>query len=152
MGTLRLEPKTKPMDPELYSELRAILLEAERASTDSRTYWDLDEEEIPKQVRRDFLHVAEREHISLTVRRSGSSLELRFAAPQETGPRRISAAEARQRILDALTANGGPLKKSEILDRTGVPGSTWNLRIKELIGDGSVTAQGERRGRQYSVV
>ena len=153
LGTLRFESKTKAMDPELYNELRAILREAQRASNRSRAYWDLDEGEVPLKVRKDFLHVAGKENIPLKIRRSrgSSTLELRFMGQQNTAPKKVSAEEIRQRVLDVLTASGSPLKKGEIVGPADISPFSWNLRIKELLDAGKVIAQGEKRGRLYSL-
>jgi predicted transcriptional regulator len=64
-------------------------------------------------------------------------------------PRRISASESRRRILTVLADAKGPLKKAEILRKTGISTSTWNVRIKELLSQGKVSRSGERRDSVY---
>jgi len=152
MGNLRLVAKTQTMDPDKYDELAAIIRQARAAARDSRVYWDLDENEDGNKSRKDFLFVAEREKIALKIRRKrgASSLELRFDIQPEVSPKRISAEDSRQRILDVLDSSDAPMKKTDIVNLAGISPSTWNLRIKELLKDGRVTRDGAKRTILYS--
>ncbi len=155
MGKLRLEPKVKPpVTEEQYTYYRGVLEEAASAAPGNNVFYDLDPGENPRKVRRALLYVAEREGISLKARsaRGARSLVLKFdgGRPQATGGR-MSAAEARRRIVSALSAAEKPMKKSDILDKTGISPATWNLRINELLSDGSVKRIGVGRQTAYTL-
>lgn len=53
------------------------------------------------------------------------------------------------RVLACLRAAGGPLGKSEIVARSGLPESAWQATIASLLALGQVTREGERRGTRY---
>ncbi len=153
MGTLRVEPKVKAMDPARYKELRDILLEAFKLSPDSHVFYDLEKDESITVMRRDFGFVAEKEGVSLNVRRArgANTLKLVFSgkAPSKTG--RLDPADSRQRILDVLQEAGRPMKKSEILEASGINRGAWNVRIRELVENRDVLRSGERRDTIYTL-
>ncbi|GAB4110611.1 MAG: hypothetical protein Kow001_11560 [Acidobacteriota bacterium] len=154
MGKLRLEPKLKPpVNEEQYIYYRGILQEAVSAASGNNVYYDLDPGENPRKVRRAILYVAEKEGISVKARsaRGARSLVLKFdgGRPQPAGAR-MSAAEARKRILAVLAKADGPMKKADILNKTGISPATWNLRINELLTDGSVKRVGVGRQTSYT--
>ncbi len=153
MGKLRLEQKKDTMSAEQFSTLLGILREARAASNDALVFWDLDDDEDPKQVRRDFLHVAEKERIAMKIRRprGASSLEFRFEEARVGTPRRLSAEESRERILRTLEASGTPMRKADIIQHSDVSPLTWNVRIKELLADKKVVRQGQQRGASYAL-
>jgi len=153
MGKLRLEQKKDIMSAEQFATLLGILREARAASKDAQVFWDLDADEDPKQVRRDFLHVAEAEKISLKIRRprGAASFELRFEDSHPGTPRRLSAEESRDRILRTLEASGEPMRKADIIAGSDVSPLTWNIRIKELLAEKKVVRHGQQRGASYSL-
>lgn len=55
-------------------------------------------------------------------------------------------------ILDFLNCRPGWHVKSDILTTTGTPVGQWNSAISELIDNGKVERQGEKRGTRYRVV
>ncbi|CAM2007254.1 hypothetical protein [Acanthopleuribacter pedis] len=158
MGKLRLEPKVKPLvTGEEYENLLSTLRDAQADAGDNYIYFDLEENEKAKDVKKAFLFVAEKEGISVVIRqqRGVNSLVFSFKDDQGAGGTsggsgRMSAEEARDRILSALKNAKGSLQKSEILKDTGVSSSTWNIRIKELIDSGEVKRDGERRDTRYT--
>ena len=155
MGRLRLEPKSDiNMTQERYQQIVNLLQEAYHASPDHQIYWDLDQEEKAAVVRKEFLHVAQKENIPLEVRsmRKARCLSLNFKqSPIKETKSRLSADEAKKRILTALVSAGKPLQKAEILKITGLSSSTWNLRIKDLLDEGSVARIGHRRESVYTL-
>lgn len=154
MGKLRKEPREKPfLSDKEYQEYRGILKEARDAASENHVYWDMDRNENANRVRKAFLYIAEKESISVKIRRvrGSQSLVFSFKEGEKTTPTRMSAVESRKRIVSALAASGKPLQKSEIINVTGISSSTWNIRIKELMGEGKVIRQGDRRDTKYSL-
>ena len=151
---LRKEPKVKPfLSEEEYKEYFGILKEAQGAATDHHVYWDLENSENANKTRKAFLHIAEKEGISVTIRRRRGerTLELSFKESGKATPTRMSAAECRNRIMSVLSNAKKPLQKSEIISVAGISPSTWNIRIKELMKSGKVRRQGDRRDTKYSL-
>ena len=153
MGKLRLESKTKSMDRQRYDMLHDILKEARAGSQNAHVFWDLDKDEDANVARKEFMTVAGKEKISLRIRRprGAASLELHFSEQREAAPKRISAKESRQRILDVLAEADAPLKKAEIVSRAGINPSTWNIRINDLLNDKKVTRHGKQRTGMYAL-
>lgn len=153
MGTLRVEPKVKSMDPGRYKELREILLEAFKLSPDSHVFYDLEKGESINEMRRDFSFVAEKEGVDLKIRRTHGSdaLKLVFSGKAPTKSGRIDPADSRQRIVDVLKEAGRSMKKSEILEASGINRGAWNVRIRELVESGEVARSGERRDTIYTL-
>jgi DNA-binding transcriptional ArsR family regulator len=151
MGKLRTEPKVKPfLDDQEYREYLELLRDAKQASNDNFVYYDLESGEKPRKVRKALLHVAEKEGISLRIRRERgtNSLGLSFREKGKSSTR-MSAEESRQRILKALGDAKEPQQKSQIISATGISPSTWNIRIKELMEAGKVKRMGDRRDTKY---
>ena len=149
---LRIEPKTKLFDPKRYEEVQDILREAQLLSHDSFVFYDPDPEEDAARTRKDFLYVAERDGIPLTVRRSRGSGSLQLIFGEQTARRRISAEEARERILTVLSRSSGSMKKADILAAARISEATWNLRIRELTENNKVKRIGNRRDTVYQLV
>lgn len=149
MGKLRTEPKVKTLSAEKYREVAEVLREAQRFANDSHIFWDMDESENSAKTKRDFLHVAQKEGIGLKIRqpRKSTTLQLIFAEPEVKT--RLSAGDARERILGVLTGADKPMKKGEILALTGISTSSWNMRIRELISQKKVIRDGNRRDTVY---
>lgn len=151
MGKLRIEPKVKEMDPALYKEVKETLINAKNMSVDSRIYYDLDPDEKAQDVRKNFLYVAEREQMSLRVRRQRKEHSLHLVFSEEGKPERLSTEETRSRILEVLQESGRPMKKAEIMAQTGITPAVWNLRIRELTNEKLVRREGERRDTVYTL-
>ena len=156
MGKLRVEAKNRPfMSEGDYNFYLGVLRDAQTASKDNHTYYDLEKSENPNTIRKAFLHVAQREGITVNIRRErgANSLTLNFREPLSrlNGSSRMSAAECRKRIMGALSTSQKALQKSEIITITGISPSTWNIRIRELISQGKVIRQGDRRDTRYSL-
>ena len=152
MGRLRKEPKIKTMDNQRYKELLSIIKQAQALSEDSHLFWDLEKGEDAAQVKKDFLYVAQKEQIPLTIRRLRSRATLHFLFTESEGAqkrRRISAEEARERILRTLKQANSAMKKSDILSSTGISNSTWNLRIRELLDEKRVKKVGDKANTVY---
>ena len=71
-----------------------------------------------------------------------------YGTDSRSNPRDEGHARA---ILAFLEANPGWHAKSAILSATGIPSSRWNAVINELLAEGRVVRQGERRGTRYRV-
>jgi hypothetical protein len=154
MGKLRIEPKVKPLlDEKEYKYYREVLKKAEKASSDNNVYWDLEPDEKAVWARKALLYVAGKEGLNLKIRakRGSNSLTLNFAHPRSASGGRVPAAECKQRIVDALKAAAESLQKSDIISRSGISASTWNLRIRELLQDGTVVRKGKGRLSRYSL-
>ena len=155
MGKLRTEPKVKPfLTDKEYHEHLEVLKEARNASYNNHVFWDLEKGENASWVRKAFLHVADKENINVTIRRGRGSSSLAFSFKEKEKPTssRMSATESRNRIVKALASAKKPLQKAEIIATTGISPSTWNIRIKELMGNGKVERRGDRRDTKYSLV
>ena len=153
MGVLRAEPKhqnilTQPQ----YSELLSVLREAQQAADNNHVYWDLEKSEKASQIKKAFHLIARKEGFEVTVRqvRGTRTLAFSFRTPASNGSSRMSAEESRKRIMTCLKGAAGPLKKKQVLKQTGLSSSTWNLRIRELVGKGRVHRHGERRDTTYT--
>nr|WP_067297127.1 type IIL restriction-modification enzyme MmeI [Marinobacterium profundum] len=73
--------------------------------------------------------------------------DLRAAEPRlqyEAGPARA--------IVEYLKANSGWHAKADVLVATGIPDGKWNSAINDLVSNGYVERQGERRGARYRAV
>ncbi len=153
MGSLRLEPKRKPLvTREQYENYASILREAQGAARENEIFWDLEEGEKASRVRKEFLYVAKSEGIQVIIRQLRKTNSLAFKFTGEVKERtRISAKESKKRILTSLVAANKPLRKSEIIKYAGISPSTWNLRIRELLQEGSVKREGDRRDSVYSI-
>ena len=152
MGKLRTEPKVKPfLSDSEYSEYLNILQEAKNAATENHVYWDLENSENANHIRKAFLHISEKEGIQVTIRRERGSQSLAFTFKEhgKSAPTRMSASDCQNRIMNALSSAKRPLQKSEIISATGISPSTWNIRIKELMSEGKVLRQGDRRDTKY---
>jgi len=55
-------------------------------------------------------------------------------------------------IIDFLSTNDGWHTKADILVATDITNSQWNTAITDLIADGKVERQGERRGAHYRAI
>jgi len=151
MGSIRYETKLKPLlNEEEYAQYLNILDEARNAAEDNHVFWDLEEGENVIQARKNFLHIASKEGITVSIRRERGSKSLAFRFKQErAASTRMTADECQQRIMAALTQAERPLQKAEIIHSTGISPSTWNIRIKELMKDGKVVRKGVRRDTKY---
>jgi len=152
MGKLRTVPKAKRMlSDEEYHSYRQILEKARNASKDHHIYWDLEDGENVNRIRRAFLHIAESEGLEVFVRRERGSrtLSIRFRDNARPTPTRMSADECQKRIMNALRKAKRPLQKGEIIRATGISPSTWNIRIRELMKEGKVIREGDRRDTKY---
>ena len=152
MGTLRTEPKAKSFLSEReYSSFLDILKNAKRAANEHHVYWDLDGSDNASRTRKAFIHIAEKENIPVVVRRERGKRTLSFSFKEglKQSSARMSAGECQNRIMGALQQAKRPLQKAEIINATGISPSTWNIRIKELMGDGKVLRQGDRRDTKY---
>lgn len=74
-----------------------------------------------------------------------------FDFDAEAAPTANSGAPATA-ILDFLSMRQGWHAKGDIVTATGIADSQWNILIAELISDGNVERQGERRGARYRFV
>lgn len=154
MGKLRKEPRNIPLlTEEEYQTYYNNLKKARSASSNSNVYWDFDKEENGNFIRKAFMHVAEKEGIPVLIRRERGSTTLAFTFKDEdqSRPTRMSAQECQERILEALSASKNPMQKGEIIHVTGISASTWNIRIKELMKEGKVKREGNRRDTKYSL-
>lgn len=162
MGKLRIEPKVKPpVGKDEYQYYKGVLNEALSAADSNYVFFDLEKNDDPRQVRKAFQYVAQQEGTDLIIRanRDKKSLALKFRQARKgrvvdssgasTG--RISAEESRSRIVAALKSAKEPMKKSAIIGATGVSPSSWNLRIKELLDEGTVRRHGSGRETTYSL-
>jgi len=55
-------------------------------------------------------------------------------------------------ILGFLSTHDGWYAKADVLAVTGITDGQWNVAISELVSDGKVERQGERRGARYRFV
>ncbi len=152
MGSLRIVPKHQnTISHEEFQQYRSALKEARGAAMSNPVVWDVEKGKNLHEVREELLQVAEAEGINVAIRkvRGIHGLAFSFKKKLRIVPRRISASESRRRILTVLADAKGPLKKAEILRKTGISTSTWNVRIKELLSQGKVSRSGERRDSVY---
>jgi hypothetical protein len=59
---------------------------------------------------------------------------------------------AKEVVLDYLQTNMNWLAKDDILSGSGLPANQWQSTINQLLADGLVERQGERRGARYRAV
>ncbi len=154
MGKLRIEPKIKPLlNEDEFNYYRGILQEAKLKARDNKIFWDLDPEEDSGKTKKAFLHVAEKEGIRLSVRakRGSGSLALSFnaAAGSQKPGKRISSEECVSRIIGVLKKSDIPLNKSQIVNAACISGSTWNVRVKEMLSRGEILKKGSGRQTTY---
>ena len=155
MGKLRMEPKHKNfLSDDKYNELLSVLKEGQRASVNSHVFWDLEAGEKASAVKKMFTYVAAKAGIEVIIRqvRGTNSLAFYYKKGRTGGTTRMSSADSRNRILECLRAAKQPMKKNHIIRETGISASTWNIRIKELLKEGSVKRQGDRRDTTYTNV
>lgn len=154
MGKLRTEPKAKSLlNDNDYDKYKEILEEAQDAADDHDIFFDLEEGEQPAKVRKALSYVAEQEGIVVKIsrKRGEDSLVFNFKTSSRSNSNRMSAEESRRRILNALKDAKKPIKKGEIISKTNISASTWNIRVKELVDEGKVVKDGERRDTVYSL-
>jgi predicted transcriptional regulator len=162
MGKLRIEPKVKPpVTKEEYEYYKGVLNEALSAADSNYVFYDLEKNDDARKVRKALKYVAQEEGADLIIRadREKNSLALKFqqsrrsrtAEGSAASSGRISAEESRSRIVSALASTKESLKKSAIISATGVSPSSWNLRIKELLDEGTVRRHGSGRETTYSL-
>lgn len=152
MGSLRIVPKHQnTISHEDFQQYRSALKEARGSAMGNAVVWVVEKGKNLNEVRERLLQVAEAEGINVAIRKTRGSHSLAFSFKKKLRivPRRISAGESRKRILSALAEAKVPLKKAEILRATGLSTSTWNVRIKELLRQGTVVRSGERRESVY---
>lgn len=149
MGKLRTVPKIKTLGADRYREFMGILREAHRCAEDSHVFWDLDEDEDGVKAKKDFLYVAQKEDIPLKIRQPRKSRSFQFMFSEPEIKPRLSADDAKERILDVLKSSSRPMKKGEILSATGISTSSWNMRIRELTDENRVCRKGNRRDTVY---
>ncbi|HSQ36789.1 MAG TPA: helix-turn-helix domain-containing protein, partial [Acidimicrobiia bacterium] len=53
------------------------------------------------------------------------------------------------RLLECLAEAGGPLGRSEIIARSGIPEGSWQATITHLLRQGRVVKEGAKRGARY---
>jgi len=156
MGVLRTEPKRKHIVSKAeYVALCNILKDAREIAKTKHTYYDLDDDENVIATKKKFQMVAEKENIDVVVRRIRGTNSLSFTFPKnsrrgESKRTRISSKECKRRILSVLEQSKKPMRKNEIIRAAGISGSTWNTRIKELLGEGCVDRHGQRRETRYT--
>ena len=68
--------------------------------------------------------------------------------PPDRSPAAVDAGLL-SKVKEAIGANGDGASKTDAIDATGITASEWNMAIKALLADGSVTQTGERRGARY---
>ncbi len=97
--------------------------------------------------------VAQGLHGGTTTRTSRRACSVQSVQPSldfEKGPAPTSRhASPSAAILDYLRTNPGWHAKSDVLAATGITNGQWNSAIAELLADGRVERQGERRGARY---
>ena len=156
MGVLRTEPKKRSvMTKEEYMALFAILRDAREVAKTKHSFYDMEDGELVISIKKKFQLVAQKESIDVIIRRVRGTNSLSFTFPKmskrnETRRTRISSHECKRRILTVLEGSGTPMRKNEIIRSAGISGSTWNTRIKELLSEGCVTRQGQRRETRYT--
>ncbi len=76
-------------------------------------------------------------------------------APREDGDRESPAEGGggegpwAARLLECLAEAGGPLGRSEIIARSGIPEGPWQATIAYLVAQGRVVREGAKRGARY---
>ena len=164
MVKLRTEPKFRPpVTDEEYKQYKSLLQQAREHSTENQVFLDLEKNEKPGRVRKALSYVAEQESIPVNLRYSRKDRCFRVTFPgakRKAGPvagkpgagkTRMSAEESRGRILEALERADEPLGKSDILEKTGIAPSSWNVRIKELQKKKKIEKIGTGRETKYRV-
>lgn len=157
MPKIRLEPKHKaPIGEKEYEELKGLLQEARSKADEHKVFLDLEKNEKPGPLRKGLTYVAEKEGIAVGLRYSkkSQSMQLLFREAAKSGSGagvRISAEEAKERIVGTLKSAGKALSKSEIVEKAGISPSSWNLRIKELLQSKLVSKEGKGRETKYRI-
>ena len=155
MPKLRLEPKLKPpVDEKEYEELKELLQEGHSKADEHKVFLDLQKDEKPGQLRKALKYISEKEGIAVGLRysRQNETIQLLFresGRSRSTAVSRMSAEEAKEKIVDTLKSAGDALSKSEIVEKAGIPPSSWNLRIKELLKGKVVSKEGKGRETKY---
>jgi hypothetical protein len=145
-----LKAEFKPLvSPEEHKEIAAQLKEAQEKADKHNVFYDVERNQDKASVRKKLLYVAEREDLPLRIRseRKINSLRLTFDTAPQT--KRMTAPKARSLILKTLRAAKKPLSRQDIIKQTGITGSSWNLRIKELTEEGMIKRIGRRKQTQY---
>lgn len=156
MGVLRTEPKRKSsMSKDEYITLCKILIDAKDLAKSENAFYDMEDGESVIITKKKFQSIAEKENVEVVVRRVRGTNSLSFTFPKnskksENRRTRISSKECKKRILSVLEKSKAPMRKNEIIRSAGISGSTWNTRIKELLGEGCVIRHGQRRETRYT--
>ena len=158
MGQLRIEPKEKTLEPEIYQGLAAMLHEGRKLASEQHVFYDLDPEEDPSIARRNLLHVARKERIGLQIKRKHGTrvLALKFKnqdAAVERKPRLV-VADVKQTVLAVLKAADCPKSRNELeglvpFSRTP---SQWSFVLRQLIEEKVIVKEGAASNSQYSIV
>lgn len=53
------------------------------------------------------------------------------------------------KVKEAISANSDGARKADVINAAGITSGQWNMAIKALLAEGSVTQTGERRGTRY---
>ena len=77
----------------------------------------------------------------------------RAPSKPEVGSATLGSAEtfSARNVERALREAKGWLSKSDIIKSSGIEPARWNAVIKELLAQGVVIRQGERRGAKYRI-
>ncbi|PIE01817.1 MAG: hypothetical protein CSA81_09915 [Acidobacteria bacterium] len=145
------------MSQEEYITLFSILRDAKEISKTKHTFYDLEDSENVITTKKKFQFIAQKESIDVIVRRVRGTNSLSFTFPKSSRKSysrrtRISSEECKKRILTVLEGAQSPMRKNEIIRAAGISGSTWNTRIKELLDEGCVSREGQRRETRYTFV
>lgn len=157
MPKLRLEPKHRPpIDDEEYEELKSLLQEARSSADQHKVFLDLEKNEKPGRLRKGLNYVVEKEGIAAKFRysRKSHSMQVLFREAGRSRPgtgTRMSAEEAKEKIIATLKSAGDAISKSEIVEQSGISPSSWNLRIKELLKGKAVSKEGKGRETKYRI-
>jgi predicted transcriptional regulator len=64
----------------------------------------------------------------------------------------VASNDVDQAILVYLSNNDGWQAKDDILTGSGIPANQWQSTITQLLADGLIERQGERRGARYKAI
>jgi predicted transcriptional regulator len=67
-------------------------------------------------------------------------------------PEKVTENDACKVVLNHLSETDGWLAKDDILTGSGISANQWQSTINQLLSDGLVERQGERRGTRYRAV
>ena len=158
MGQLRIEPKEKTLEREVYQGLAAMLREGRKLANEQHVYYDLDPGEVPSEARRNLLYVARKAKIGLQVNRKHGTraLALRFqhsVVPVEHKPRLVIA-DAKQTVLAVLKAADCPKSRNQLeeLIPFEMTPSQWGGVLRQLLEEKAIVKEGAARNTQYSIV